>query len=346
MQKHVHGGDIYTCRPKVDFSANINPCGVPEGVLEAVRNCGQALANYPDPQCRGLRTAVAEKEEVPQEYLIFGNGAAELIFALVFALRPKKALLMAPGFAEYEQALRAAGCEISYYELHEEQGFYPGEDYFAQITEDVDLVFLCNPNNPTGVCLERPFLERAAEHCLKKGAVLALDECFNGFLDEPEAYSLKNRLADYPNLFLLKAFTKLYAMPGLRLGYGICADEELLARISLVLQPWSVSVPAQAAGVAALQEEAYVARAREIVRTERQRLTDGLTKLGLTVYPASANFLFFRGPAGLAKKTLEEGYLIRDCSNYHGLSEGFYRIAVRMPEENQGFLEALRKVLF
>ena len=115
MQKLIHGGDVYSFQPKADFSANINPLGVPGGVLAAVQACGKELANYPDPLCRALKKAVAEKEQVKEELLIFGNGAAELIFSLVWALRPKKAVLMAPGFAEYEQALTGAGCEISWY---------------------------------------------------------------------------------------------------------------------------------------------------------------------------------------------------------------------------------------
>ncbi|MDY3918107.1 MAG: threonine-phosphate decarboxylase [Candidatus Limivivens sp.] len=345
MQKHIHGGDVYTAHPKTDYSANINPLGVPESVLNAVRSCGQELSNYPDPSCRKLRAALSAKEGIPDANLIFGNGAAELIFALAFALRPRKALLMAPGFAEYEQALLAAGCEISYYELSQEHGFSPGEDYFAQITEELDIVFLCNPNNPTGVCLTPDFLEKAACLCREKGVCLILDECFNGFLDEPESCSLKNRLFEYENLFILKAFTKLYAMPGLRLGYGLCADTDLLEKLQAVLQPWSVSIPAQEAGWAALQEDVYVAEARRMVKQERAFLTEKLESLGLTVFPASANFIFFRGPKGLAAKTLEKGYLIRDCSNYRGLTEGFYRIAVRRPEENREFTQTLAGIL-
>lgn len=341
MKKQIHGGDIYTCRPKADFSANINPLGVPDRVRQAVADCIGDLANYPDPACRKLRRAVAEFEKVPGENLIFGNGAAELIFAAAFAKKPKQALLLAPGFAEYEQALEAAGCAVRFYDLREKTGFYPGEDYFDRITEDLDMAFLCSPNNPTGVCLRPEFLLRAAERCREKGVLLVLDECFNGFLDDPEACSMKRKLAAYPNLLILKAFTKLYAMPGLRLGYAMSADRELLGEMERMLQPWNVSLPAQEAGTAALGEKAYVEEARNLIKKERVYLTEGLGKLGFTVFEPSANFIFFKGPVGLADFCKARGYLIRDCKNYRGLSEGYYRIAVRRHEENTALLDVM-----
>lgn len=345
MRQYTHGGDVYRFHPKVDFSANINPLGVPEGVLRAVKESAERISCYPDIQCSKLRCALAQKEGIPEENLIFGNGAAELIYAAVFALRPKRALLLAPGFAEYEQALEAVGCETVFYTLKEASQFLPEDDFLSMITDDTDLVFLCNPNNPTGALLPASFLLRTAKRCLACGAVLILDECFNGFLDEPERYTLRNRLSDFENLLILKAFTKLYAMPGLRLGYGMCADMQLISRMEQMLQPWNVSIAAQAAGTAALAEEIYVERARELVRTERSRLTVRLRKMGLKVFLPSANFLFFKGPSHLAASLLNEGYLIRDCSNYRGLTEGFYRIAVRLPEENDGLCEAMERVL-
>lgn len=345
MQKLIHGGDVYSFQPKADFSANINPLGVPGGVLAAVQACGKELANYPDPLCRALKKAVAEKEQVKEELLIFGNGAAELIFSLVWALRPKKAVLMAPGFAEYEQALTGAGCEISWYELAEEQGFVPEKRYFDLLTEDVDMAFVCCPNNPTGICPDPSFLKKTLELCEQHHIFLVVDECFIEFLDEPESCSVKSYLADSENLFVLKAFTKLYAMPGLRLGYGLCKNAGVLEQMNRVMQPWSVSIPAQKAGVAALKEETYVKKARALIKTERERLYKGLLSLGLKAWYPAANFVFFKGPKGLDEKIRQEGFLIRDCSNYHGLEEGFYRIAVRLPEENTEFLEALQRVL-
>lgn len=134
-------------------------------------------------------------------------------------------------------------------------------------------------------------------------------------------------------------------MPGLRLGYGLCKNAGVLEQMNRVMQPWSVSIPAQKAGVAALKEETYVKKARALIKTERERLYKGLLSLGLKAWYPAANFVFFKGPKGLDEKIRQEGFLIRDCSNYHGLEEGFYRIAVRLPEENTEFLEALQRVL-
>ena len=148
-------------------------------------------------------------------------------------------------------------------------------------------------------------------------------------------------LGEYQNLFLLKAFTKRYAMAGIRLGYGLCSNLAVLEKMQEAVQPWNVSIPAQAAGVAALEEEEYVDEARQIIGAEREFLRDGLRQLGFSVYDSRANYIFFRGPSGLVEHALKKQVLIRDCSNYRGLSEGYYRVAVRTHEENIKLLEAL-----
>lgn len=344
MKKHKHGGDVYSRSYITDYSANINPLGPPESVLRAVRESASRIQNYPDVSQRRLRSALSVHEQIPEEWLIFGNGAAELIFALCMGLKPERALLTAPGFAEYEEALRACGCEICWYQRRVESGFLLEEDYLERITPETDILFLCNPNNPTGTLTDAVMLRKIADKCREYQILMAVDECFIGFVDEPETYSVKPWLSEYPNIFLLKAFTKLYAMPGLRLGYGICADRRVTERMQSVMQPWSVSVPAQEAGTAALREQEYVERSRKLVRREREYLLNGLRSLGFTVWEGAANFLFFKGEKDLAEACEENGYLIRDCSNYRGLSEGYYRIAVRTREENRAFLSALEEV--
>lgn len=344
MMKHKHGGDVYSRDYKIDYSANINPLGPPEGVLRAVRESAAMIQNYPDVSQRRLRQALAEQEQVPEEWLVLGNGAAELIFALCMAKKPGRALLALPGFAEYEEALRACGCRISWYERKEERGFLLEEDYLEKITPGMDMLFLCNPNNPTGTLTDRTLLRRIADRCRKYHVLMAVDECFIDFTDQPEEYSVKSWIGEYPNLFVLKAFTKLYAMPGLRLGYAICGDRQATELIRGVTQPWNISVPAQEAGVAALQEKEYVKRSRAVVKEERACLTQGLRSLGFTVWEGGANFLFFKGDADLAGLCEKRGYLIRDCSNYRGLSKGYFRIAVRTRRENEELLEALKDI--
>lgn len=341
MSQHKHGGDIYTTSYRIDFSANLNPLGMPEAVAQAACAGVRMSANYPDVACTALREALAEKEGVSQDMIICGNGAAELIFLLAQAQKPRRAVLTAPGFAEYAQALEAQGCEISYYLLREEQGFVLGEDYLELLDDSVDMIFLCNPNNPTGVQIPRELLLRILEKCETHKIRMVLDVCFMEFLEYPQESGFSAEAVHSPHLFLLKAFTKTYAMAGLRLGYGICSDSALLKTMERLRQPWSVSLPAQTAGIAALREEAYVLQARTLVAQERRWLRQELRRLGFTVYGSAANYLFFQGKKGLAQACREHGILIRDCSNYHGLCEGYYRVAVRTHEENETLIKTL-----
>lgn len=341
----THGGDIYTYKNMLDFSANLNPLGLPEGVLAAAQAGCAAGAAYPDPLCRDLRAAIAEQEGVTAGQVICGNGAADLIFRIVWAEKPRTALLVAPGFAEYEQALGTVGCRICHHHLMEENGWRLTADYLAALDGAPDMVFICNPNNPTGLTVDDDLLEEILAKCAAGNIRVVLDECFNDFLQDGAARTKKARLAQMANLFILKAFTKTYAMAGLRLGYGLSADEALLAKMAEVTQPWSVATPAQMAGLAALNEVEYVARARKLVTAERARLLAALADLGCRVYQSAANYIFFKAAPGLAEEMRALGVLIRDCSNYVGLGAGYYRVAVKLPQENDRLVAALTVAL-
>lgn len=341
----IHGGDIYTYKGMLDFSANLNPLGLPKSVLEAAKLGCEGSAAYPDPLCRDLLAAIADHEGVAEKQVICGNGAADLIFRLVWAMRPKRALLIAPGFAEYEQALQSIGCEIEHYYLTEENGWCLDEDYLSALESRPDIVFICNPNNPTGLTVEPKLLRQILARTAELSVRLVVDECFNDFLADGEVHTLKGALAENSHLFILKAFTKTYAMAGLRLGYGLSADEDLLAAMTETAQPWSVSTPAQLAGLAALTEQAYVERARAMVQSERERMTAALREIGCKTYNSCANYIFFRARVGLVEACRKSGVLIRDCANYHGLCDGYYRVAVKLPEENDRLLESLKIAL-
>ena len=345
MKKHIHGGNVYQYRDCLDFSANCNPLGTPEAVKQAIIQSLDTISDYPQVGCGALKEAIAEYEKVDAQQLICGNGAAELIFSLCRAVRPKRALLPAPTFAEYEQALQSVDCRISHFYLREQQGFLLPEEYLGALDQEVDIAFLCNPNNPTGILIEREFLLRVLERCRELGILLVVDECFLDFVEEPENYTLKGQLSSYKNLFLLKAFTKRYAMAGVRLGYGISNDQELLTRMELMTQPWNVSSMAQAAGIAALQETEYVEKGRGMVFREKEFLMTEMKKLGLKVYPSQANYLFFHGPKGLFGECVKKNLLIRDCGNYEGLEEGYYRVAVKRHEDNEKLISGLEDIL-
>lgn len=339
--KHIHGGDVYRRPGVLDFSANCNPFGTPPGVIGAGARAMEKICCYPDVECQDLRQALAEEEKISGDSIICGNGAADLIFSLVLARKPKKALLAAPSFAEYSQALKALGCEIRYHYLKEEDGFRPGEDFIEAVTEETQLVFFCNPNNPTGTAAPREYVYRLAQRCKEKQAFLAVDECFNDFLEEPGEYSMKSYLDRFPGMLLLKAFTKKYAMAGIRLGYGLCSDKEVLDEMRAVMQPWSVSLVAQEAGIAALKEKDYVKDTLEKIRLERSFLIEHMKKLGYHLFDSQANYIFFKGPPDLKGFCLDRNISIRDCSNYEGLGSGYYRVAVRTREENQKLLQVL-----
>ncbi|MDF3002278.1 MAG: threonine-phosphate decarboxylase, partial [Bacillota bacterium] len=267
--KLVHGGDIYSARkaleglppgsvqtgslvqtPRLlDFSANINPLGLPAGVKKALTEAIGGFDIYPDPLCRELIDNLAVYEDVPSVWLLCGNGAADLIFRMAYAIKPQKAMVLAPTFAEYEEALHAVSCEVIRYPLSADSGFQADEGLIDALNQELDLLFLCNPNNPTGQLMSNEFLCRVLERCKELGIFLVVDECFNGFLEEPERYSIKDRIQDSRNLMILKAFTKTYAMAGLRLGYCLTSNGALLEALRDAGQPWSVSTPAQIAGI-------------------------------------------------------------------------------------------------
>ena len=340
-----HGGDVYSQKIRLDFSANVNPFGTPEPVKAWVRAAAEELSAYPDPYCGPLRARLAALNGVAREDVICGNGAAELIYQFAAALRPPNTLLPVPSFADYEGALEAAGCEPILYSLKRENGFLPGPDILDAIGPKTDLLMLCSPNNPTGRSLPRALLFAILDRCRQTQTWLFLDECFFELTDEDRAFSLADHLQDGDRVFLLRAFTKAYGMAGLRLGYGLCKNRALTERMCRLVQPWNVSTPAQTAGLAALGCPDWPRKARDLIQTEKPWLHEKLTALGFAVLPGDANFLFFSGAPGLYEKLRDRGVLIRDCSNYRGLQPGDYRIAVRTRRENEALLKAIEEAL-
>lgn len=346
-----HGGDWAGFQktygvPPLDFSANVSPLGMPEAVLRAAESALAEASRYPDPLCRELREKLAAHHGVPAEWILCGGGAADLIYRLAAARRPKAALVTAPTFSEYENALELWGCSVSRFPLSAENGFAVTEDILPAITPGLDLLFLCEPNNPTGRTTDRALLERILERCGDCGTLLAVDECFNDLLDDPAAHTLLGCLPQSENLLILRAFTKSRGLAGLRLGYALCQNVPLLASMARGGPPWAVSAPAQAAGIAALEQDGDLDSLRRLIRRERPRLAAGLEALGCRVCPGEANYLlFFHSAPGLSRRLAERGVLIRDCSGYHGLENGWYRAAVRTEAENTEFLNIFKEVL-
>lgn len=346
----VHGGDWAGYRAEfgcdaLDFSANVSPLGLPAGVAAAITNALPTADRYPDPLCRELRAALAGAEGVPADWILCGNGAADLIFRLALAVRPRRALLPAPTFAEYEAALQTVGCAVQRVFLREENEFAVTEKFIDAVTPETDIVFLCQPNNPTGQVTPPALVERLVRRCAECGAVLVVDECFLDFLPDRDAWTAKQLLRDAPQLIILKAFTKLYAMAGVRLGYALCGDAALLEKMRGAGQPWAVSSLAQAAGLAALQETAYADAVRALIAEQRPRMAAGLRALGLRVMDGQANYLLFRATPDFGEKLRRRGAVVRSCANYPGLDAAWYRTAVRTAEENTRLLQIMGEIL-
>lgn len=343
-----HGGDIYRNKVSYDFSVNVNPFGMPKSCKKAILDSLEMASCYPDCDMTELRKRLAEMElgtgaEAGQ--VIFGNGASELIYAICQYLKPERTLVTAPSFREYEAGAMISGGGILYEPLEAEAGFAVTERILEKISPEVNLLFLCSPNNPTGQVLEKDLLVRAAEKCEATGTFFCLDECFLPFMEGEEDYTLRGELSRFPRLMILKAFTKIFGMAGIRFGYLLSSNQKLLEGIRSVMQPWNVSIPAQAAAAAALKEEEYLFRTKKLISKERQFLLDELAKLGVQVIGApAANFIFFRAEPELAQRFLEKGVLIRSCNNYAGLGDGYFRIGVRSPEENRALLRIWKEL--
>ena len=344
--KAIHGGDIYRNQIRLDFSVNVNPLGMPDEVEAALHEAINSVQEYPDMEALALTESLAEKLAVPEEWLLLGNGASELLMAVVHALHPTKIMIPSPSFYGYHHVAKAAGSRVIPFLLKEGNGFLLTQELFTALEQErPELLILANPNNPTGVLTSKEYLKELFRKCRETGTWLLLDECFIEFCEGQD--SMLSEIGNEDRLLLLRAFTKSYAIPGVRLGYLVGSTEEFLTKIREQLPEWNLSVFAQKAGQACLSAEntAYLKETIRYVKKERQFLTETLQQMEIRVFPGQANFLLFYCEENLYEKLLQRGILIRDCSNFEGLSEGYYRIAVKRHEENRLLLEAIKECL-
>ena len=356
----VHGGDIYSiyeANPAakdwlVDFSANISPLGLPEAVRRAVIDELFGAVHYPDPKARRLKGAISEFIEklyghcLPAPWIVCGNGAADIIFRFALAMRPSRALLCAPTFGEYEEALLSVQTAVEYY-------FYPSTtlngdaSILDAIHPGLDAMFICNPNNPTGLLLDSALLLRIVEKTRACGVFLVIDECFLDFVEDECERSVIPLLSHNKHILVLKSFTKMYAMAGLRLGYGLCSDEAVTAAMEKCSQPWPVSSAAESAGVAALKDTSYPRRVSRYVAGERRFLMEAMGALGIHFFDSHANYILLEilTVPDFYEQMLDRGILVRRCGNYRNLNDCFYRVAVNSHENNVRLVEALKGVI-
>ncbi len=341
---HEHGGNIYKYKNDnlIDFSANINPYGIPLSVKQAMYNSIDLCVHYPEPNANELKNVLALKYNLKAENFFCSNGAAEIFYRLANVIKPKSALITAPTFSEYENALLTVNCEIKHHFLLKENEFNLTYDILNDLNNNIDICILCNPNNPTGKIINTDLMHKIIKKCNENNIYLVVDECFLDFTEKQSSvlYNKSN------NLIVVKAFTKMYALAGVRLGFCVSYNVNLINSLSAFGQPWNTSVIAQQAGLAALKLNDYPTQIARKIKILRDKLYLDLEQLNLTVFYGQANYLlFYTSDFKLHEKLLKHNILIRNCENYIGLNKGYYRVAVRTEHENNKLIKAIKEVL-
>jgi threonine-phosphate decarboxylase len=329
---------------RVDCSSSVNPLGLPKSALRIIEKQASRLAPmYPDPECRDLRKSLCRYAGVDADMLAIGNGAAEIIYWFAQAFAKKKAVIPAPTFCEYELASYKAGARVEFVPL--DVNFSLDPDSVIKNAKGADVVFLCNPNNPTGR-LATASIKKIIES-VDRSTMILLDECFIELVDKPKKNTLVSLVRDFSNLVILRSLTKSFGMAGLRLGYSV-SSPEIAEKLQSARVPWNVNALAQAAGIAALADRNHTKKARELVKKEKKFLQERTRKAGLVPLESDANYFLvqlqedstkFRDR--LLKKT---GVLVRDCSTFTGMGDRHIRIAVKTHRENVAVAKALEAV--
>ena len=379
-----HGGNIYkvfrekNIKEILDYSSNINPYGIPESLKKRITENLEVLERYPDPDYVELRQKLANLNKVNLSDIILGNGATEIIFLFMKVINPKKILIVSPTFGEYERAVKATEIsgdtvslsssngdnknienkkiEIEYFELKESDDFKLNIGNLKNELENkYDLLIICNPNNPTGKFLKLAQTEEILKECNKYDMKLFIDEAFIEFLEDGMKESIINTEGNKKNLFVTRAFTKFFAIPGLRLGYGMYFDKELEKKISEKKEPWSVNNFAEMAGSTVLDDAEYIEKTLKWIAEEKKYMYEKLNEIsGIKVYETEVNFitgkidekLFSEGlnVKILREKMLEQGILIRDASNFKFLDERFFRLAIKDRASNERVIEVMKEI--
>ena len=351
-----HGGNVFDIARQlgtapddiIDFSASINPLGLSSMVKKSIICALDSLVHYPDNNHSELKQALADYHGLPAANIVIGNGSTELIYHLPAMLPGTRALIISPSFNEYVRSLGQQHWEVRHFVLKPESNFSIDLAALEQaLAEGYDALYLCNPGNPNGTLYTLKTIERVYSLCIASGTFLVLDEAFIDFCEDSSA---KRFIIRGDNGIVLRSMTKFFGIPGLRLGYAL-SSSTLAVRLDAMGGPWSVNTMALAAGVAALRDIAHNQQTIEYIRQERRNLFDRLKEFRqLKVYPSSANFILAEITEGMSAielrdRLMHQRLLIRDCTNFMGLSPRFFRVAVRTGEENERLVTALKRIL-
>lgn len=355
----------------IDFSANINPLGIPKGLKQVMKQEIEALIHYPDPNCLELTKALAQWEEVEETRIFCGNGGADVLYRYLTALSPKKVCIPVPTFVEYEEVLKnhwnhqyeviwkdktdqehdreqekGEKPELILYRMEQSENFVLTEQFLDCLDESYDLIILCSPNNPTGKVISTPLLQKVIKRAKECHSKVLLDLSFLDFVSERD-FSYEKELKKEEHVTILHSFTKMYGIPGIRLGYAILENGMTKEEMQRHGASWSVNHLAQKVGIAALREEEFVKKTLIYIKEERKFLIGELEKRGFFVVHGEANYIFFqkKGDTTLHERLKQKGILIRSCQNYRGLSSDYYRIGIKTRKENERLLNVLREEL-
>lgn len=358
---HFHGSDlekieeIYHIKKEdiTSFSANVNPLGISPLLRDTLAKHVDAITSYPDREYTQLRKSICAYTGANFENIIVGNGSTELISLFIQTTHPKKALILGPTYSEYEREISLEGGHTLYYPLKEENNFQMDvEDFCRQLNDSLDLLVLCNPNNPTSTAVARKDMRKILDCALQHGISVMVDETYEEFTPEGSKISSIPLTNNYNNLIVLRGISKFFAAPGLRLGYAVTGNPDLLKYINTKKNPWTINSLAEIAGCIMFSDKDYINKTKALISGERQRMYDTLSSWKtVKVYPSCTNFLLVRilredvTSDMVFDHCIRKGLMIRDCSTFPFLDSSYIRFCVMSPEKNDELLEAFREIL-
>lgn len=347
---HFHGSDlekieqVYGIKKEsiTSFSANVNPLGISPALRQTLSEKIDAITSYPDRDYVSLRKKIAEYAGTDFENIIVGNGSTELISLFIQIEHPKKAVVIGPSYSEYEREIALGGGTTLYYPLREEDGFFLNTaDFISHLKDDIDLLVLCNPNNPTSTCITNKSMRLILDACMQHGIYVMVDETYVEFADNMEQITSVPLTNYYNNLVILRGTSKFFAAPGLRLGYAVTGNRDLIKTINTRKNPWTINSLAAIAGEIMFQDEAYIRKTKELISSERRRMYDLFAaRDDFKVYEPSGNFMLVKilnpklTSQDLFDRAIREGMMIRDCSTFPFLDDKFIRFCFMKPEMN------------
>ena len=358
---HFHGSDlekieqIYGIKKEdiISFSANVNPLGLSGRLKEELPSHLDVICSYPDREYSKLRSVIAAYCDSSPENIMVGNGSTELISLFIKMVSPKKAMIIGPTYSEYERELSLGGGSSLYFPLREEDDFALNiDELIGSLNESIDMLIMCNPNNPTSSAVKRSDMRRILDACKTHDIFVMVDETYIEFADNYDSINCVSLTSSYNNLCLLRGISKFFAAPGLRLGYAICGNADLMSDINAIKDPWTINSLAEAAGQIMFSDNGYIKATKELISSERSRVTAALRDIpGLKVYEPVANFVLSRITKEnvdadiLFDKCIRSNMMIRNCSSFPFLDNSYFRICFMSPEDNDKLLTVIRQTV-